>query len=368
MKNKFKRSYIREILDVIDEDTISFAGGLPKEELFPLKKIQKATSKVLQIPKSLQYSSSKGLKCLRKKIADIYTNKLDFPTSEEEIIITNGSQQAFDIILKIINEKKILLEEPSYIGALSSFNILNKKVDSFCDFDELNRKIEKKSLLYLISDFQNPSTSSYSNKQRKEFAKIINKNKCYVMEDGAYTFLDFKNKFKTPISKYCKDSFHLGSFSKIIAPGLRVGWIRANSKLINKVLIAKEALDLHTSTLNQMILDEYLNENDIFEHIKKINNDYFKNMQYMSKYLDKYIPSFSYCKPKGGMFIYGSLSCDTMKLAKHTIKKNLAIVPAEVFYLNKKSKEIRLNFTNSSKKEIKKGLKILKECLYKGKI
>ncbi|MGA1931096.1 PLP-dependent aminotransferase family protein [Arcobacter sp. YIC-464] len=367
MSKKFKRSYIREILDVIDDDFISFAGGLPDETLFPKNDLKEATLEAISNNKSLQYSSSYGLKSLRKKIANFYNEKLDFPTSEDEILITSGSQQAFDIILKAF-DKKVVVEEPSYIGALASFRVLNKKIDSFSKLSNLKDKIDNKSFLYLISDFQNPSTSSYNTTQRQAMSSIINKTDCFLIEDGAYTFLDFDNDFKTPISKNVKNSFHLGSFSKIIAPGLRVGWIRASKNLIEKLLFIKESLDLHTATLNQMILDEYLNKNDIFKHIEFINANYEEKMNYMADCLEKYLPSFEFERPRGGMFIYGKLECDSMELAKEALEKKLAIVPAEVFYLNKKSNEVRLNFTNSTNSEIEKGVKILSELAEELKI
>ncbi|MGA1941395.1 PLP-dependent aminotransferase family protein [Arcobacter sp. YIC-310] len=367
MSKEFKRSYIREILDVINDSTISFAGGLPDESLFPKDELIKATMLAMNDTKALQYSSSHGLKSLREKIAAFYNDKLDFPTNSNEILITSGSQQAFDIILKAFNTN-VIVEEPSYIGALASFRVLNKKINSFSKLSNLKNMIDSKTSVYLISDFQNPSTSSYSLSQRQTLGAIINKKDSFLIEDGAYTFLDFDNCFKTPISKSVKKSFHLGSFSKIVAPGLRVGWIRADKKLIEKLLFIKESLDLHTATLNQMILDEYLKSNDIFNHIKKINSIYENKMNFMANSLEKYIPSFSFERPKGGMFIYGSLLCDSMEVAKKALEKNLAIVPAEVFYLNKKSNEIRLNFTNSTNEEIEKGIKILAKIVNKFKM
>lgn len=354
-----KRSYIREILDVIDENTISFAGGLPDERLFPLEEIQNASAIVLKNRKALQYSSSRGLLGLRQKIADIYTEKLGFKTSADEILITSGSQQAFDIIVKSLDKKNVIIEQPSYIGAIGAFKSLNMKIDSFKYISELPNKLNSSNILYAISDFQNPSTNSYNSIEREILINIINRKKSFFIEDGAYTFLNFDNEYNTPISKYCERAFHLGSFSKIIAPGLRIGWIRANKKLIDNLLVVKESLDLHTSTLNQMILDEYLTSYDLFSHIKKLNIDYRMKMNFMADCLEKYIPSFKFTRPNGGMFIYGSFNTNSMKLAEEAILKGLAFVPAEVFYLNKKTNEARLNFTNSSFEDIEKGVRIL---------
>jgi len=363
MKKEIKRSYIREILDATNENTISFAGGLPASDLFPMDEIKDATLKALGNKESLQYSKSLGIDSLREKIAGFYTNKLNFKTSKDEILITSGSQQALDIVLKTIDKEDIIVENPSYIGALLSFQVLNKQLDCFSKIDELKTKLDNSNMLYLISDFQNPSTKSYSFNERKIIAEILNKNKSFLIEDGAYNFLDFSNEYKTPISKYCSKSVHLGSFSKIVSPGLRVGWIRADKELINKLIVIKEALDLHTSTLNQMILNEYLNANDLFLHIENINSIYKKKMNFMAACFDKYIPSFKYIKPLGGMFIYGKFEVDSMELAKNVLEKNIAFVPAEVFYINKKSNEARFNFTNCSYDQIEFGIKAIGKIL-----
>lgn len=358
-----KRSYIREILDATDENTISFAGGLPDKELFPLSKLSKASKKVFKNADCLQYSKSQGIESLREKIASIYTDKLGFKTSKEEILITTGSQQSFDLILKSLKLNQVIVESPSYIGALGAFKILDKEILGFNKLNELENLVNKSNILYTISDYQNPSTNVYSNKKRKSIARILKKSNSTLIEDGAYCFLNFKNKIKTPISKLYTNSYHLGSFSKIVAPGLRLGWIRAKAENINKLLAAKESLDLHTATFNQMLLDEYLKENDLFEHISKINNAYNKKMEYMTKCFKRYIPSFKFKKPKGGMFIYGSFDLDSMQLAKESLKNNIAFVPAEVFFIDKKSKEARFNFTNATYKEIKIGIKKLADII-----
>ena len=365
MSNKIERSYIREILDATDENTISFAGGLPDKELFPLKQLSKASKKVFENADCLQYSKSQGIEELREKIASIYTNKLGFKTSKEEILITTGSQQAFDIILKSLDSKQVVVESPSYIGALGAFKILDKEIVDFKKLSELKKILNSSNVLYAISDYQNPATHVYSNKKRKEISSILKNCNSTLIEDGAYCFLNFKNKVKTPVSKLYSNSYHLGSFSKIVAPGLRLGWIRSKKENIENLLAAKESLDLHTSTFNQMLLNEYMNENNLFDHISTINHEYNKKMEYMAKCFKKYIPSFKFEKPKGGMFIYGSFEVDSMLLAKEVLKENIAFVPAEVFYLNEKSKEARFNFTNATYKEIKLGIKKLSTILNK---
>ena len=354
-----KRSYIREILDATNSKTISFAGGLPNKDLFPLKELKKASKKVFKNSDCLQYTKSQGIESLREKIANIYTTKLGMKTTKEEILITSGSQQSFDIISKSFALKDVVVEKPSYIGALSAFKILNMIIKGFDKINNLSKLLNKSNILYLISDYQNPSTNCYSNEQRKKIISQLNKSSSLLIEDGAYTFLNFNNKVMSPISKYYDNSFHLGSFSKIVSPGLRIGWIRAKAKNIDRLLAVKESLDLHTSTFNQMLLDEYLNQNDLFMHIKKINSAHKEKMKFMSKCFNKYIPGFKFKKPKGGMFIYGSFKIDSMFLATKALKENIAFVPGEVFYIDKKSKEARFNFTNASYKDIEMGIKRL---------
>lgn len=364
MQNKIERSYIREILDATNENTISFAGGLPDLNLFPMKELKKASSKVFKNPLSMQYSKSQGNESLREKIASIYTNNFDFPTTKDEILITTGSQQAFDIISKTFFEKEVFVQSPSYLGALSAFKILGLDIKEFKKTSSLKNSLKQNSGLYIMSDFINPTTKCLSKKRREEILSIIKEKKSYIIEDAAYSLLNFNAKIKKPISKDYEKSFHLGSFSKIVAPGLRVGWIRTKKELIDEILVSKEALDLHTPTFNQMLLNQYLEDNDLFKHLELIRKKYKNKMEFMSACMEKYIPSFTFEKPKGGMFIYGHFQEDSFILAKKALEKNIAFVPASVFFSDKRvSKEARFNFSNSTKKEIEKGIKGLRDLI-----
>lgn len=364
---KIQRSYIREILDSIKDETISFAGGLPNEELFPMAELSKATNKILRNSKCMQYSKSQGLDELREHIANIYNDELGFTTTKDDILITTGSQQAFDIISKTFIQDEVFVQTPTYIGALSAFKVLDLKIKGFNSNSCLNRELKKSSVVYMMSDFQNPTGETIDETNREIIAHILQKNGSYLIEDGAYSLLDFEGEIKKPISLMYENSFHLGSFSKIVAPGLRVGWIRAKKELIEQILASKEALDLHTPTFNQMILNEYLNENNLFEHIKEVRADYKTKMLYMAEAFRKYLPSFEFEIPKGGMFIYGKFDCDSFEFAKKALENNIAFVPAKVFYHdNQDSCEARFNFTNSSFEQINSGvLQIAKLLDYK---
>ncbi|QKF82494.1 PLP-dependent aminotransferase family protein [Halarcobacter ebronensis] len=363
---KLQRSYIREILDAINERTISFAGGLPNENLFPIQDIKKATNRVLENPLSLQYSKSQGVLSLREKIAKIYCEKFDFPTNKDEILITTGSQQAFDIIAKTFLKEELYVQSPTYIGALSAYKVLNLDIKSFDELKELESKLNPQNGFYMMSDFTNPTGRVLSNERREEVASLLNKTDTFLIEDGAYSLIDFEGTIRKPVAALYENSFHLGSFSKIVAPGFRVGWIRAKKELIDQIIVSKEAIDLHTSTFNQMILDEYMNEFDVFEHIKKVRKEYGSKMNFMAECFEKYIPSFKFKRPNGGMFIYGSFEEDSFTLAKKALENDIAFVPAQVFFHdNRKSTEARFNFTNSTFEQIERGVKKLSELLNK---
>ncbi len=360
MEKELKRSYIREILDAINEQTISFAGGLPDDSLFPLEQLKEASNKVFESSKCLQYSKSIGDDNLREKIAEIYTKYLSFPTTKDEVLITTGSQQAFDIISKTFIDKSLFVQSPTYIGALGSFKILDKEIYEYKNLSSLKKSLEKNDCVYIMSDFSNPTTKSISAKKREDYAKVINEKKTFLIEDGAYSLLSFDGKLKIPLASKVKNSFHLGSFSKIVAPGLRVGWIRTSKENISKLLIAKESLDLHTSTLSQMIINQYLEDNKLFEHIAIIRKEYEKKMKFMAKCLKRYLPSFSFKRPKGGMFIYGEFEENSFILAKKVLEKNVAFVPAQVFFKDEKESNFaRFNYTNSTFEEIERGIKII---------
>lgn len=366
MSEKISRSYIREILDAINDETISFAGGLPNENLFPIEQLKEATIKVMENPLCVQYSKSQGIDSLREKIAEIYTKKFDFPTSKDEILITTGSQQAFDIISKTFFKDDIFVQMPSYIGALSAFKILGLNIKGFSSNSFLKKELKKSSAVYIMSDFTNPTGKSIDIENREILANIINKKSSFLIEDGAYSLLDFEGEIRKPISSYVQNSFHLGSFSKIVAPGFRIGWIRSRKDLLEQILASKEAVDLHTSTFNQMILNNYLEKNDLFKHIKVVKEEYKKKMEFMAQCFEKDLPSFKFERPNGGMFIYGKFEEDSFSLTKKALKHNIAFVPAKVFFHNEEdSTEARFNFTNSSFEEIEKGIFKISKLLKK---
>ena len=358
-----KRSFIREILEHTNNKTISFAGGLPDNKLFPIKDIRELANKVLQEPTILQYSKSTGLIDLKEQIASFYT-KDGFETTAKNILITSGSQQALDIITRYYQNREITIEEPSYLGALNIFKLNSLKPmpiklkHNGISINAFKKSFKSSKLAYLIPDFQNPTGTLYSLKKREKVAKIVKEYDGVLIEDAPYSKLYFNKKPQSISSLIPNNSFHLGTFSKTLAPALRVGWIRASKELLEPLIAYKEAMDLHTNTLSQAIISNYIKSKKYDIHLENLRESYQEKMEFFSKQLDIYLPSFKYKKPKGGMFIYGKLkNIDTAKLIQKALKENIAFVPGSEFYVKNPSyNEIRFNFSNTSKEDIILGL------------
>lgn len=360
-----KRSFIREILESIDGETISFAGGLPDEKLFPLKELKQASLKTFEDAKNLQYTLSNGIVSLREKIAGFY-NKEGFATEASNILITTGSQQGLYLLAKYFQKQDIVVEEPSYLGAVNVFkmNALNmqgvKLENDGIDLQMFQEIYEKTKLAYLIPDFQNPKGLQYSEEKRKKIANSVIKNGGYIIEDTPYSELYFEKKMKSISSRIPNNSFHLGSFSKTLSPSLRIGWIRADAELIHKLLMIKETIDLHSSGISQYILDNYLGDSSRYEnHLTNLRNSYKQKGEIFTDALRKELPQFEFEIPKGGMFIYGSLKgYDTYKLVYECMKHKVVYVPANQFYLDGRGSDaIRFNYTYSTKEQIYEGVR-----------
>ncbi|MFA7091405.1 MAG: PLP-dependent aminotransferase family protein, partial [Arcobacteraceae bacterium] len=366
-----KRSFIREILESIDEETISFAGGLPNKALFPLQQLQKASNTIFNNPKVLQYSLSNGIKSLRQKIAKQY-NQEGFESTEDNILITTGSQQAMYIIAKYFQSKAITIEEPSYLGAMNIFRLNALKMSGVkleedgIDLNAFEESFKSTQLAYLIPDFQNPFSSTYSDEKREEVAKIVQKYDGILIEDAPYRELYFDKKHPTISALIPHQSFHLGSFSKTLAPSLRIGWIRASKELIQSLLIIKESIDLHSCGISQYILDEYLNdESQYTKHLETLRREYQAKMNFFTQTLEEILPEFKFTKPQGGMFIYGNLEgIDSFALVQKCIQNKVVYVPGSEFYIEKRvNGEIRFNYSHSNFEAITKGIGLIKNSL-----
>ncbi len=375
------RSFIRDILSVTNApEIISFAGGLPNKKYFPVKEIQQCTIDVLANngEAALQYSTTEGLPELREHISWYYKQQ-GLTISTDRILITTGSQQALDLIGKVFINKKdnVLLEEPSYLGAIQAFSMYQPKFTIVpltnegmdCEVLEEKLKSERIKLAYVVPNFQNPSGISYSEDCRKEVAELAIKNNLLMVEDDPYGAIRFTDNKYNSLYHYAPDhTILLGTFSKTVALGFRMGWIVApNEEIYNRLVIAKQAADLHSDIFSQRIISTFLSKYDLNIHMKKIIEAYRNQSQVMTEAIKKYFPQdISYTKPEGGMFCWVTMpdGYSAMTLFNEAIKQKVAFVPGVPFYIGKKDiNTFRLNFSCSSPTEIEEGVKRLEKAM-----
>lgn len=368
-------SFIREILKVTQRpEIISFAGGLPNPISFPQEELKVSMNRIAEKygAKIYQYSTTLGLDSLRQYIADRYKKIWNMPITIDNIIITTGSQQALDLIGKVfINEHdKVMVEKPSYLGLLQSFCLYSadfvqtKLNDDGLDIEELKKTLKtyKPKLAYLIPNFQNPTGLTYSAQNRKEVFEAIKDEDMLLVQDDPYGELRFEDGERIPYIglNQTKKNIYLGSFSKIVTPGMRLGYIIADKEIIHMLETAKQASDLHSNIFGQYLISDYLYNNDLDKHIEKIKKLYKSQAQAMVGAMEKYFPkNVKYTIPKGGMFSWVTLEegKSSVDLFNKAIKKNVAFVPGDPFYVNEKNvNTLRLNYTNADSKTIEEGI------------
>lgn len=371
------KSFIREILKVTeDSNIISFAGGLPNPAFFPVKEIAEAAAKIFEMDgrNVLQYSTTEGYLPLRKYIAERYLKRNGLKIHPDQILITNGSQQGLDLIGKAFLNKGdgVVIESPGYLGAIQAFSIYEPTfksvslLDDGIDIDMLKKTVrdEQIKLVYTVPTFQNPSGITYSRQKRKDVANILEKHDVIFIEDNPYYELRFAGEDLPLIRNFREEnSILLGSFSKIVSPGLRLGWICTTNEIMEKIIIAKQASDLHSNYLAQRIVYQYLIDNDIDEHIIKIREAYKIRRDLMVSMISEHFPEeIEFTKPEGGMFLWITLpeKISSLDLFEHAIKENVAFVPGNPFYVNGGGNNtLRLNFSNSDEEQIEIGIKRL---------
>ena len=371
------KSFIREILKVTeDSNIISFAGGLPNPAFFPVKEIAEAAAKIFEMDgrNVLQYSTTEGYLPLRKYIAERYLKRNGLKIHPDQILITNGSQQGLDLIGKAFLNKGdgVVIESPGYLGAIQAFSIYEpifksvSLLDDGIDIDMLKKTVrdEQIKLVYTVPTFQNPSGITYSRQKRKDVANILEKHDVIFIEDNPYYELRFAGEDLPLIRNFREEnSILLGSFSKIVSPGLRLGWICTTNEIMEKIIIAKQASDLHSNYLAQRIVYQYLIDNDIDKHIIKIRDAYKIRRDLMVSMISEHFPEeIEFTKPEGGMFLWITLpdKISSLDLFEHAIKENVAFVPGNPFYVNGGGNNtLRLNFSNSDEEQIEIGIKRL---------
>ncbi|WP_375103708.1 PLP-dependent aminotransferase family protein [Paenibacillus sp. RS8] len=385
--NHLGSSAVREILKVTQgNDIISLAGGLPGEDLFPLEAVRDAYNRVLSSDASaLQYGLTEGFTPLRDKIAERLTRQ-GIPVSASEMILTTGSQQAIDLLCKILLDPgdAVLVEAPTYLAALqvlgsyrADIHTINNDEQGILP-DHLENQIQKlrPKLLYAVPTFNNPSGATWSKERREKVVEICRRYNVLILEDNPYGEITFEeNKDLYPPSlasidrSYGRDYCvaYTGTFSKIVAPALRTGWIIGDSNLIKTIAKAKQAADLHSSTIDQRALDELLLHFDIEQHIRVISREYYSRMKLLSAELrSQNWEGAHFLEPRGGMFLWLTLSqeINTKELLPLAVENGVAFVPGEVFYSSQPLKnKMRLNFTHTPPELIPVAVQRLEKAL-----
>jgi 2-aminoadipate transaminase len=377
------RSFIREILKVaLDHSFISFGGGLPNRALFPVEPLKAAAVKIFDTYGNdvLQYADSEGSKVLRELVARRYKAKKGLDVLPERILITTGSQQGIDLMGKaLINEgDDVVIDEPCYLAAIQAFSLykprfhpvpMNDEGMDVKKFKQLMSKIKPK-LVYTVPNFQNPSGISYSEATRRAMAEVISGTKTMLLEDDPYNEIRFAGK---PLPSFTslipENTVMLGSFSKIVSPGLRLGWMVAPEALLDKAIVAKQAADLHTSYFIQCMVYQYMVDNDVEKHIKLICESYGRQCRAMMDAIKEFFPSgVTHSRPEGGMFLWAVMpeGASSRQLLEYAVKEKVLFVPGDPFYIGKKdSNTMRLNFTCSNEQEIRTGIERLGNAMKK---
>lgn len=374
-------SFIRSIFGLLkNPEIISFAGGMPNPISFPQEELKESMARITEKyqDKLYQYSTTLGIDSLRQYIAEQYAARYGMNVTEKNVVITTGSQQAVDILGKTFINKDdfVLIEKPTFLGFLQIFYYYGANFvpvtlkDYGLDIDELKVcvKNHKPKLAYLIPNFQNPTGITYSRENRKAVFDVLKDEDTIIVQDDAYGQLYFDKKYKMPYigETDINKNIYLGSFSKIVSPGLRLGYIIANEEIVKKIEVAKQMADAHSSVLNQYLILDYMQNNDTEAHIEKIRALYKNQAAAMIEAIKKNFGNkVSYTEPKGGMFTWVTLpkDKDALQLFEKAVEKKVAFIPGKPFYtIEGINNTLRLNYSNANKENIELGIERLAEA------
>lgn len=375
---QLQSSVIREILKVtMRPEVISFAGGLPSPETFPVERMRAAFDAVLARngKVALQYGPTDGYAPLREFLAHSLSSA-EATISPEQIMMVSGSQQALDLVGKVLIDEgsKVLVETPSYLGALQAFSVYQPEFVSV-DMDDnglvpasVAQKGEGARLLYALPNFQNPTGRTLSIERRFELVQTCARMGIPLIEDNPYGDLCYSGEPLPKMLNMNPDGvIYMGSFSKVLTPGIRLGYVVAPKPLVRKLEQAKQAADLHTATLTQMVVYEVIKDGFLAEHIPTIRQFYAKQCQVMLDALSRHFPaSVTWTTPLGGMFIWVTLPAyiDSKELLDAAVAQNIAFVPGAPFYANAPAKNtMRLSFVTVSPERINQGIEKLGQLI-----
>ncbi|VBB06954.1 aminotransferase class i/classii [Lucifera butyrica] len=380
-----KASEIREILKITQRpEVISFAGGLPAPELFPVEEMKDIAVKVLEESGSqaLQYSTTEGFDPLRQQIAVRMNAKFKTDVGATNILITCGSQQALDFSGKLfLNPGDVVLcESPTYLAAISAFKAYQPRFvevptdDNGMIIPELEKILqtnENIKLIYLIPDFQNPTGRTWSLERRQQFIQLINRYEIPAIEDNPYGELRFEGEILPAIkSMDTKDLvIFVSTFSKTFCPGLRIGWVAAGARFIEKYILIKQGADLHTSSISQRIISRYMEIYDFEAHIKSITDVYRRRRDAMIHTMqENFAGDVRFTRPQGGLFTWVKMPpyIKAVELLKQCLRQEVAFVPGDSFFPNGQVENtFRLNYSNMPEERIAEGIKRLAAVMRK---
>ena len=389
-----RSSAIRELLKITQNpQIISFAGGLPAPDVFPIERFREACRKVLENDgkQALQYGPTEGYEPLREMIAR-HTSRYGVKAKPEHVMITSGSQQALDLIGKLLinSGDRVLVEAPTYLGALQAFNVYGAEyVCVPSDNDGLRTDLLEAPLrsgpkfMYVLPNFQNPGGTTLAESRRREVVALADRYGIPIIEDDPYGQLRYEGEHLPPLVALDRENLgrdegysignviYMSTFSKTLAPGLRLGWIVAPPDVIAKLVQLKQGADLHTSTFGQMVAYEVARDGFLDEHIKLIRRVYGERRDVMLEALTEYCPpEVTWTHPLGGLFLWVTLpeGMDCHKLFESALKKNVAFVAGDCFYAangyaQEGLRHLRLNFSNAQPEQIREGIRRLGDAI-----
>ena len=375
-----KASAIREILKFTAfPDVISFAAGNPAPEAFPVEAVREITARILSENPiaALQYSITEGYTPLRDTVRKRLGFQNSYDPDMDDVIITSGGQQGNELSCKVLlNEGDTLIcESPSFIGSLNSFKSYNVNLvgvemdDEGIDPEKLESTLKANpntKVIYLIPNFQNPTGNCMSFERRKTVYELARKYNVVILEDNPYGEIRFEGEHIPSVKSLDTDGrvIYCGSFSKVLAPGIRVGFVSAPKEIIQKIVVCKQVEDVHTNILAQMTADEFMNKYDFEAHLEKIREIYRKKCGLMLSEIDKnFSKKITVTRPQGGLFIWATLpeGCDMMGFCKKAVDSKVAVVPGNAFTVHETDpiNSFRLNFSTPTDEQLVKGCQIL---------
>lgn len=381
--NDLRTSDIREILKITQQpDVISFAGGLPASELLPAAEMALLARDVLSEDgaTALQYAPTEGMLPLREIIARRLEKSIVAVCGPDDVLIVSGSQQALDLTGKVFLDEgdAVLCEGPTYLGAINAFRAYRPRFEEVPTDDdgmvpsELEWRLgslDRVKLIYVVPDFQNPSGRRWSVARRRRLAEIAARFGVPVIEDAPYAELCYDGEPLPSVASMDEAGLvvYLGTFSKILSPGLRLGWVAADGEILQRYVLVKQGADLHTSSLVQLLAARFMLDHDIDAHIARLREVYRARRDAMIAALEEHFPpDVSFTRPAGGLFLWVELpeGADARALLESSLEEKVAFVPGGAFFANGGHENtLRLNFSAMPEERIAEGIKRLGRVL-----